>query len=126
MAKDAKKPKQPKKGKKGAAPAAAPTAMSVAAHPRAAHAVARAKGIGGLVGLLLVGLLSWKSGAPMLDVGLRALIGGVVGYVAFWALALQACRHLVVAEARAAGQRLRQHAEERRAAAEAQAAAEGR
>ncbi len=117
MAKDAKKPKQPKKGKKGAAPAVAPNAMSVAAHPRASYAVARAKGIGGLVGLLLVGLLSWKSGAPMLDIGLRALVGGVVGYVAFWALALQACRHLVVAEARAAVNRARQQAEQRADAA---------
>jgi hypothetical protein len=117
MAKASKKPKQPGKGKKGDAPAAPPNAMSVAGHPRAADAVARAKGIGGLIGLLLVGLLSWKAGAPMLDVGLRALVGGAVGYVAFWALALQACRHLVVAEARAAARRALERAE--RAAADA-------
>jgi hypothetical protein len=45
----------------------------------------------------------------------------VIGYVAFWALALQACRHLVVAEARAAARRARERAEERTAAAEAAA-----
>ena len=110
MAKEPKKPKQPKKAK---GPESSPNQMSVAAHPRASYAVSRAKGVGGLIGLLLVGLLSWRAGAPLLDVGLRALIGGVAGYLAFWALALQAWRHLVIAEARAAGRR----AEERRAAA---------
>jgi hypothetical protein len=84
--------------------------MSVAAHPRAAYAVTRAKGIGGLIGVLLVGLLSWQAGAPPLDVGLRALTGGVAGYLAFWALALQAWRHLIVAEARAAANRARERA----------------
>jgi hypothetical protein len=119
MAKDAKQPKKGKKGKKGAAPPVAPNAMSVAAHPRAAYAVARAKGIGGLAGLLLVGLLSWRAGAPMLDVGLRALAGGVVGFVAFWALTLQACRHLIVAEARAAVNRAREQSAAAEAAADA-------
>ncbi len=110
MAKEPKKPKQPKKAK---GPAPSPNAMSVAAHPRASYAVQRAKGIGGMVGLLLVALLSWRAGAPMFDMALRALIGGVVGYLAFWMLALQAWRHLVIAEARATGRRI----DEMRAAA---------
>ena len=117
MAKEAKKPTQPKKPKQPALP---PTAMSVAAHPRASYAVQRAKGLGGLLGVLLVAFLSWRAGAPMFDVGLRALVGGVTGYLAFWALALQAWRHLVIAEARAAGRR----AEEARAAAAEAAAAQ--
>ena len=105
MAKEPKKPRKPK------APPAPANAMSVAAHPRAAYAVTRAKGIGGLIGVLLVGLLSWRAGAPLLDVGLRALAAGVVGYLAFWALALQAWRHLIVAEARAAAGRAAERAE---------------
>jgi hypothetical protein len=86
-------------------------------HPRAAHGITRAKGVGGLVGLLLVGLLSLRAGAPLPDAGIRALAGGVVGCVCFWAVAVQAWRHLVVAEARAAAQRARD-----RAAAATQAA----
>jgi hypothetical protein len=119
MAKEPKKPteKKDKKGKKGEAASASPNAMSVAAHPRASYAVARAKGLGGLIGLLLVGFLSYRAGAPMFDVALRALVGGVAGYLAFWALALQAWRHLVVAEARATARRL-----EERAAAQSEGA----
>ncbi|MEA2323232.1 MAG: hypothetical protein QOD81_3082 [Solirubrobacteraceae bacterium] len=104
MAKDAKTPKKPKKAK---GPQVPENAISIAAHPRAAYGVKRAKGIGGLVGLLLVGLLSLQAGAPAADIGLRALIGGVLGYVTFWTLALHTWRHLIVAEARAAAQRAR-------------------
>jgi hypothetical protein len=109
MAKEPKKPKE-KKGKKDKGADVSPNAMSVAAHPRASYAVARAKGFGGLIGLLLVGFLSWRAGAPTFDVALRALVGGVAGYLAFWALALQAWRHLVVAEARATARRLEERA----------------
>ena len=53
-----KKDKKAKKGKggKGEKAAADPDKPSVAAHPRAARAVARAKGWGGLIGFLLGGL----------------------------------------------------------------------
>jgi hypothetical protein len=78
--------------------------MTVAAHPRAAHAVRRAKGAGGLVGLVLAALLSHSAGLPAADVGLRALLGGIAGYLVFWVVAVEAARHLVVAEARAAGE----------------------
>ena len=107
MAKDTapKKPKQPKKPK---GPAVAPTAISVAAHPRAAYAVRRAKGWGGLIGLLLVAWYSHRAGLVAVDVALRALTGGVVGYVVAWVIALQVWRHLVIAEARAAAQRVAQ------------------
>jgi hypothetical protein len=82
--------------------------MSVAAHPRAADAVRRAKGAGGLIGLVLSAALARHAGLPAFDAGLRALIGGIAGYVVFWTVAVQAARHLVLAEARAAG---RAHAE---------------
>ena len=106
MAKDTaqKKPKQPKKPK---GPAVSPTAISVAAHPRAAYAVRRAKGWGGLIGLLLVAWYSHRAGLVAVDVALRALTGGVVGYVVAWVIALQVWRHLVIAEARAAAERVR-------------------
>ncbi len=95
----AKKGAKAAKGKKGAAGGA--TLPSVANHPRAGAQVARAKAWGGLAGFLLVGVLSWRAGAPVSDTLLRALAGGVVGYVATWAAAVLVWRHLVVAELRA-------------------------
>ena len=107
MAKEPKKAKQPKKSK-GAAVSA--TAISISAHPRAAYSIRRMKGFGGLIGLLLVGWLSWQAGALPVDAALRALAGGIVGYVACWMIAVQVWRHLVIAEARAAAERVRQRA----------------
>jgi predicted lipid-binding transport protein (Tim44 family) len=105
MAKDAKKPKKAKQPK---APKVAENAISVAAHPRAVDGIRRAKGIGGMIGLLLVGMLSLQAGAPIADAALRGLVGGVVGYVTFWTLAVHTWRHLVVAEARAAAHKARE------------------
>ena len=107
MAAKDKAPKQPKQPKKPKGPAVSPTAISVSAHPRAAYAVRRAKGWGGLVGLLLVAWFSHRAGLMAVDVALRALAGGIVGYVVAWVIALQVWRHLVVAEARAAAERVR-------------------
>jgi len=101
MAKD----KAPKKAKKPKSPAGSPTAISVAAHPRAAYAIRRTKGWGGLIGLVLVGWLSYRAGLMPVDAALRALAGGIVGYVACWMIAVQVWRHLVIAEARAAAKR---------------------
>jgi hypothetical protein len=115
MAKEPKKAKQPKKPK-GAA--VSETAISVSAHPRAAYAIRRTKGFGGLLGLLLVGWLSYRAGALPADAALRAIAGGVFGYVAAWLIAVQVWRHLVIAEARAAAERVRA----RSAAASAEAA----
>ena len=107
MAAKDKAPKEPKKPKKPKGPAVSPTAISVSAHPRAAYAVRRAKGWGGLVGLLLVAWYSHRAGLMAVDVALRALAGGIAGYVVAWTIALQVWRHLVVAEARAAAERVR-------------------
>ena len=98
-------------------------AISVSAHPRAAYSIRRAKGLGGLFGLVLVGWLSWRAGAIPVDAATRALIGGISGYVAAWVISVQVWRHLVVAEARAAADRLATRLEQRAEAA-ARAAAE--
>ena len=110
MAKD-KTPKEPKKPKKPKGPAVSETAISVSAHPRAAYSVRRAKGWGGLIGLLLVAWYSHKAGLMAVDVAIRALTGGIVGYVVAWVIALQVWRHLVIAEARVAAERVRRRAE---------------
>jgi hypothetical protein len=96
--KKAKKPKQ----KKGAAPADGDASLpSIANHPRALAQVARAKSWGGLGGFGLGAYLSYKAGVPMSDVLLRALLGGLAGYVIAWAGAVALWRHLVMAELRA-------------------------
>lgn len=104
-AKDAKAAK--KKGKKGATGSAPQDdepgddagegGPSVAAHPRAARAVARAKSWGGLIGFVLGGYLSLPTNT-VAAAGLRALIAGVVCYVATWAGAVFLWRRLVILE----------------------------
>lgn len=89
-----------KKGTAGEEPAAA-GGISVAGHPRSASAVRRAKGFGGLLGAMLVLLLAMKAGLPALDAMMRGLAGGVVGYLALWAVAVAVARQLVIAEVRA-------------------------
>jgi uncharacterized membrane protein YccC len=92
--------------------------LKLSEHPRAARQIRAAKGWGGLLGFALVALLSWHAGIPPFEVGVRALLGGVVGYVVAWAGAVHAWRHLAVAEIRAAH---RASAERRQAAAAAAA-----
>lgn len=98
--KDKSKGDKKKKGKKGAA--AASTAISVAAHPRAAAAVKRAKGFGGVGGFVLAAYLSHKAGVSDTLTGARALAFGIAGYLVAWACAVTVWRYLVLAEFRAA------------------------
>ena len=100
-----KKGKEPKskdaKGKKGkgekAVTAEDSGSPSVAAHPRAARAVAQAKAWGGLAGFFIAGYLSLPTGT-LAQTALRALIAGSVCYVAAWAGAVFVWRRLVIVE----------------------------
>jgi hypothetical protein len=69
-------------------------------HPRARHSIARAKGLGGIACFAVVGFVSLRAGVPFFDSGLRALVGGVVGYVAAWFCAVQVWRQLAMSEIR--------------------------
>ena len=112
-AKDAKKDAMGGKGaKKGAKDAkdakgaeSGADGPSVAAHPRAARGVARAKGWGGLAGFLLGGYLSLPTNT-IAEAGLRALAAGVVCYVAAWAGAVFLWRRLVMLEIKGREQQL--------------------
>lgn len=95
---EGKKGKKDKKGK-GADATGGP---SVAAHPRASYQVRRAKGWGGIAGFAIAAYLSYKAGVPTFDLGMRALVAGMVGYMLAWACAVTVWRHLVLAEIRAA------------------------
>jgi hypothetical protein len=116
---DAKAAKKGKKDKKGKGAEVSETAIRVSAHPRATYSIARLKGYGGLVGLLLVTFLSWRAGLPPVDAALRGLVGGIAGYFVCWGLAVQVWRHLVMAEAAAAADVVRKRREAARAALEA-------
>jgi hypothetical protein len=92
------KSQKDKKGKgEEATTAEGSGAPSVAAHPRAARAVAQAKGWGGLAGFFIAGYLSLPTGT-LAQAGLRALIAGSVCYVATWAGAVFVWRRLVIVE----------------------------
>ncbi len=95
-----------KKGKKDKGKADASAGPSVAAHPRASYQVRRAKGWGGLAGFGIAAYLSYKAGVPTFDLGLRAIIAGLVGYMLAWACAVTVWRQLVIAELRAAAERV--------------------
>ena len=95
----------PDGGKKKGKKRAATSGPSIAAHPRASYQVRRAKGWGGLAGFAIAGYLSYKTGVPTVDVGLRAIVAGIVGYMLAWACAVTVWRQLVLAELRAAHER---------------------
>jgi hypothetical protein len=101
-AKDKSKDKDSKKGKASAAKGSAgggSEGLSLAAHPRAVRRVAEAKAWGGLGGFLLGGYMSLATHS-VFEAALRALVAGVVCYVAVWAAAVFLWRRLVVAELR--------------------------
>jgi hypothetical protein len=84
------------------APAEAPQRLTLASDPRTSGRIALAKGYGALGAFVLVAFLSWSAGAPLYDTGLRALIAGVAGYLVAWSVAITVCRHVLLAQIRAA------------------------
>src|ERR1051326_3942082 len=69
-------------------------------HPRAQRQIRRWKGFGGLAGFWLMAWLSHRSGTDFVHLCLRALLGGVVTYVAVWAAAVYVWRQIAIAEVR--------------------------
>lgn len=102
---DDSEPKKKAKKDKGKGKADGSAGPSVAAHPRASSQVRRAKGWGGLAGFGIAAYLSYKAGVPTFDLGLRAIIAGMVGYMLAWACAVTVWRQLVLAELRTAAER---------------------
>lgn len=91
--------------------------IKVSAHPRAQRQIRRWKGMGGLAGFFLMAWFSWRSGTDFVHLGLRALLGGVITYMAVWAAAVYVWRQIAVAEVR---ERARILAERKFAALDAQ------
>jgi hypothetical protein len=113
------KAKKTKQGKGGGEPVETP---SVIAHPRARVSIRRWRGRAGLLGLVLVTVLSLRAGVPVFDSVMRGLAGGFVAHFVAWIVGIVAWRHLVLAEliahreAQEAKLRAHQEAAERRAA----------
>jgi hypothetical protein len=131
----AKEARKPRKGKPQDDEAPESDGPSVAGHPRAARSVARAKSWGALIGFLLGGYLSLPTHTAA-SAGVRAIVAGLVCYVAVWAGAVFLWRRVVMLEIKAREQELLRAVEELRtrnqaaatqgaqAAARAQAAAQ--
>lgn len=79
--------------------------VRLSAHPRAQRSIGRTKALGGLIGFLLGFWLASKAGLPSWDVGVRALAGGIAGYVLLWLFAVTFWRQYAMAEYRAAAKR---------------------
>jgi hypothetical protein len=74
--------------------------VKLSAHPRAQRQIRRAKGFGGLAGFALMAWFSWRSGTDFVHLGLRAILGGMISYVAVWAAAVYTWRQVTIAEIR--------------------------
>jgi hypothetical protein len=90
------------KGKGAAKGGGGADVLRVASHPRAARSIRTLKGWGGLLCFLVTFWLSKKSGVPFYWCALRAVLGGMVGFVVVWACAVTTWRHLLVAQVEAA------------------------
>jgi|SRR5215217_95321 len=82
--------------------------VRLAAHPRAQRSVGRAKAIGGVVGFVIGLWLGSKAGLPAWDTGVRALAGGIAGWLIVWVAAVQIWKQVILAEFRAAEARREQ------------------
>ena len=78
------------------------------AHPRAQRSIARAKAIGGVIGFLIGLWLGSRAGLPSWDTGVRALAGGIAGWLLVWVAAVQIWKQLIIGEYRAAERRREQ------------------
>ena len=85
-----------KKGKQGSGESV--ETPSVIAHPRARISIRRWRGRAGLLGLVLVTVLSMRAGVPAFDSVMRGLAGGFVAHFVAWIVGIVAWRHLVLAE----------------------------
>jgi hypothetical protein len=90
-----------KKAKKGAGKGdAAPTdnLPSLSRHPRARSQIGMAKSWAGLLGFVVVTLLSRGADLPWFDALLRGLGAGIVAYLVAWAAAVAVWQHIARAE----------------------------
>ncbi len=86
--------------------------FSVAANPRAAASIRRAKGWTGLAFFVIAGALSLQASVPVATAGERALIAGIAGYLLAWACSVTIWRQVMIAQLRKAAEEARKRREE--------------
>jgi hypothetical protein len=91
-----------------------PPLISLGEHPGASAGIRRAKAWGGLLSFFGTAVASYRSGLGADGAALRAIGGGIVGYLVCWGVAIAVWRAFVNAEIRAAVERIQR----RRAEAE--------
>jgi hypothetical protein len=103
-----------------------PPLVSLSEHPRAGRSIRVTKAWGGLLAFGVTGFASHATGMGLDGTALRALVGGIIGYLLTWWLAIVVWRNLLQAEARVAIERAVARRKElaARAAAAAQEASE--
>jgi hypothetical protein len=108
-------------------PLPVPARVSIANHPRASAWIRRSRARVALGGFAVVLLVALHAGVPGQTAVARALVAGIAGFLATWAIGLVLWKQIVMAELRAAYERRetrrRELAEAARARAEAAVAA---
>ena len=85
--------------------AAKPPLIALSQHPRAAFSIRRWKSWASLAGFAVAGWASYSQGLPLPDALLRAVAGGIVGYLIGYAAAVTVWRHVLQTQAKAAMER---------------------
>ncbi|GAC1323728.1 MAG: hypothetical protein NVSMB25_20420 [Thermoleophilaceae bacterium] len=102
MSKKADKSAKGRKGSAAAGASAQPNAIKLSEHPRAQRQIRHAKSWAALFAFGFASYAAWHGGTPFVETIVRGLMWGVAAYLLVWACAVQAWRHLAVAEVRAA------------------------
>jgi hypothetical protein len=68
-------------------------------HPSAGPSIRRARGLGGILGFVVAGLIAYENGLPFPSVIERALAVGLACQVVFWAAAVLIWKRLLIAQA---------------------------
>jgi uncharacterized membrane protein YccC len=87
------------------------TQMSIANHPRAPGSIMRIRARFAVAAVGLLVLVSLRAGHPYSVIATRAVLAGLIGYFAGWAVGVTVWREIVKLEFRAA---VRRHVERRR------------
>lgn len=87
------------------------TQMSLATHPRAPGSIMRIRSRFAVGAVALLVLVSLHAGHPPAVIATRALLAGLIGYFAGWAVGVTVWREIVKLEFRAA---VRRHVERKR------------